>query len=146
MERDDVHIIINGTPDHWHTLVNLRAVKTGKDIYSEKPLTLTIDEGKHLLKAVRQYKTVFQVGSQQRSDKNFRLACELVRNGRLGKLQEIMVGLPTGPREGPFEPIPVPPNLDWDFYRSEEHTSELQSHSDLVCRLLLEKKKKTKTK
>ena len=116
MGRDDLHIIINGTPDHWHTFVNLRAVKTGKDVYSEKPLTLTIDEGKHLVKAVRQHKTVFQVGSQQRSDKNFRLACELVRNGRLGKLQEIIVGLPTGPREGPFEPIPVPPSLDWDFY------------------------------
>src|SRR6266850_8341724 len=92
MERDDVHAIITGTPDHWHTLVNLLAVKTGKDVYSEKPLTLTIDEGKHLVKAVRQHKTIFQVGSQQRSDKNFRLACERVRNGRLGKLQHMIVG------------------------------------------------------
>src|SRR5688572_10722799 len=116
MERPDVHIIVNGTPDHWHTLINLLAVNTGKDVYSEKPLTLTIDEGKHLVKAVRNHKAVFQVGSQQRSDRNFRLACELVRNGRLGKLQEMIVGLPTGPRDGPFEPIPVPPEMNWDFY------------------------------
>jgi predicted dehydrogenase len=125
MERPDVHIIINGTPDHWHTLVNLLAVKTGKDVYSEKPLTLTIDEGKHLVKAVRENKAVFQVGSQQRSDKNFRLACELVRNGRLGKLQKMIVGLPTGPREGPFEPIPIPPEMNWDFYLGQAPKTNL---------------------
>ena len=116
MERDDVHVIITGTPDHWHTMVNLLAVRTGKDVYSEKPLTLCIDEGKRLVKAVRENKRILQVGSQQRSDRNFRLACELVRNGRIGKLQHIIVGLPTGPREGPFQPIPIPENLNWDFY------------------------------
>lgn len=116
MERPDVHIIVNGTPDHWHTLINILAVNTGKDVYSEKPLTLTIDEGKQLVKAVRKNNAVFQVGSQQRSDRNFRLACELVRNGRLGKLQEMIVGLPTGPREGPFEPIPIPSEMNWDYY------------------------------
>jgi len=116
MENQDVHIIVNGTPDHWHTLINILTVNNGRDVYSEKPLTLTIDEGKQLVKAVRKNKTVFQVGSQQRSDRNFRLACELVRNGRLGKLQDMIVGLPTGPREGPFEPIPVPPDLNWDYY------------------------------
>jgi predicted dehydrogenase len=125
MERPDVHVIINGTPDHWHTLINLLAVKTGKDVYSEKPLTLTIDEGKHLVKAVRENKAVLQVGSQQRSDKNFRLACELVRNGRLGKLQKMIVGLPTGPREGPFEPIPVPPEMNWDFYLGQAPKTNL---------------------
>jgi len=116
MARGDVHVIVNGTPDHWHTVVNLLAVRSGKDVYSEKPLTLTIDEGKRLVEAVRKHKTIFQVGSQQRSDAKFRLACELVRNGRIGKLQHMLVGLPTGPREGPFAPIPVPPELDWDFY------------------------------
>lgn len=116
MERSDVQVIVNGTPDHWHTLVNLLAVQTGRDVYSEKPLTLTIDEGKRLVKAVRRHQAVFQVGSQQRSDRYFRLACELVRNGRLGRLHEIIVGLPTGPRDGPFQPIPVPPELDWDFF------------------------------
>lgn len=116
MERDDVHVIVNGTPDHWHTLVNLLAVKTGKDVYTEKPLTLTIDEGKRLVKAVRSQKRVVQVGSQQRSDRNFRVACELVRNGRIGKLQHIVVGLPTGPVEGPFPEKPVPAGLNWDYY------------------------------
>lgn len=129
MERDDVHVVINGTPDHWHTLINLAAVKAGKDIYSEKPLTLTIDEGKRLVKAVREHKTVFQVGSQQRSDPRFRLACELVRNGRIGKLQHIISGLPTGPREGPFKAIPVPPGLDWDFYLGQAPQTDYNGHN-----------------
>src|SRR6185295_17205019 len=88
LERKDVDVVITGTPDHWHTLVNIAALKAGKDVYSEKPMTLTIDEGRRLVKTVRETKRVLQTGSQQRSDKNFRLACELVRNGRLGKLQQ----------------------------------------------------------
>ncbi len=116
LERDDIHVIITGTPDHWHSLVNVAAARAGKDIYSEKPLTLTIDEGKRLVQEIRKNQRVLQVGSQQRSDARFRLACELVRNQRLGKLQRIVVGLPTGPREGPFPPKPVPPELNWNFY------------------------------
>jgi predicted dehydrogenase len=116
MERDDVHVVITGTPDHWHTLVNLAATQAGKDIYGEKPLTLAIDEGKRLVKAVRTHKTIFQTGSQQRSDAKFRLACELVRNGRLGKMKEVTVWLPAGLREGPFKSAPVPENLNWDFW------------------------------
>ena len=116
MERDDIHVIITATPDHWHTLVNMAAVQAGKDVYGEKPLTLTIDEGKRLVKAARKHKTIFQTGSQQRSDARFRLACELVRNGRLGKMKEITVWLPAGLREGPFKPAPVPENLNWDFW------------------------------
>ncbi len=129
LERDDIHVTITGTPDHWHTLVNLAAVKAGKDIYTEKPLTLTIDEGKHLVKAVRQKGTILQVGSQQRSDGRFRLACELVRNGRIGKLQQIIVGLPTGPREGPFPPVPVPPEMDWDFYLGQTPKVAYNGHN-----------------
>lgn len=116
LEKKEVNIIINGTPDHWHTLVNIAAAKAKKDIYSEKPLTLTIDEGRRLIKAVREAGVILQVGSQQRSDRNFRLACELVRNRRIGKLKHIIVGLPTGPREGPFSPQPVPAGLNWDYY------------------------------
>jgi predicted dehydrogenase len=116
MERDDIHVIITATPDHWHTLVNLSAVQAGKDVYGEKPLTLTIDEGKRLVKAARKHNAIFQTGSQQRSDAKFRLACELVRNGRLGKLKEVTVWLPAGLREGPFKPAPVPENLNWDFW------------------------------
>jgi predicted dehydrogenase len=116
MERDDVDVILTGTPDHWHTLVNLAATQAGKDVYGEKPLTLTIDEGKHLVKAVHKHKTVLQTGTQQRSDPKFRLACELVRNGRIGKLKEVNVWLPAGLREGPFSPKPVPAELNWDFW------------------------------
>lgn len=116
MERDDVHAVINGTPDHWHTLINLAATLAGKDVYGEKPLTLTIDEGKHLIAAVRKEKTVLQTGTQQRSDARFRLAVELVRNGRIGKLKEVTVWLPAGLRDGPFQAAPVPAGLDWDYW------------------------------
>ena len=114
LERDDVHVIIQGTPDHWHTLVNMAAVKAGKDVYGEKPLTLTIDEGKRLVKAVRDQKAVLQTGTQQRSDRKFRLACELVRNQRIGKLKQVTVFLPAGLRAGPFQSTPAPQGLDWD--------------------------------
>ncbi len=115
-ERDDVDAIIQATPDHWHTLVNLAAAQAGKDVYGEKPLTLTIAEGQRLVKAVRKHQIVLQTGSQQRSDRRFRLACELVRNGRIGKLKEITVYLPAGLRGGPFVSTPVPEGLNWDFY------------------------------
>jgi predicted dehydrogenase len=129
LERDDVHIVINGTPDHWHTLVNLAAARAKKDIYSEKPLTLTVDEGRRLVAEVRKQGTVFQTGSQQRSDPRFRLACELVRNGRIGILKHMLVGLPTGPREGPFRPVPVPPELDWDNYLGQARWTEYNGHN-----------------
>jgi predicted dehydrogenase len=117
MERDDVHIIVQGTPDHWHTLVNIAAANAKKDVYGEKPLTLTIDEGRHVIKAVRDNKIVFQTGTQQRSDGRFRLACELVRNGRIGKLQEVNVWVPGGLREGPFPTGQMPPpTINFDFW------------------------------
>jgi predicted dehydrogenase len=100
-------------------LVNLAATQAGKDIYGEKPLTLAIEEGKRLVKAVRKHNTIFQTGSQQRSDAKFRLACELVRNGRLGKMKEVTVWLPAGLREGPFKSAAVPENLNWDFWQGQ---------------------------
>jgi predicted dehydrogenase len=123
-DRPDVHVIINGTPDHWHTLINLRALRSGKDVYSEKPLTLTIDEGKHVVRAVKETSRVLQTGSQQRSDKTFRLACELVRNGRLGKVQRVRVWLPMGLHEGPFAAKPVPTELDWDLWQGQTRTTD----------------------
>ena len=116
LERDDVHVIINATPDHWHTLVNLGAARARKDVYGEKPLTLTIDEGRRLVGAVQQSGIVLQTGTQQRSSARFRLACELVRNGRIGKLQEAKVWLPAGLCAGPFAPSAVPAGLNWDFW------------------------------
>ena len=119
MERDDIDVVICGTVDHWHTLISMAAMRAGKDVYCEKPLTLTIDEGKRLVQTARETKRVLQTGSQQRSDKNFRLACELVRNGRIGKLKNIQVWLPAGRREGPFQPSPVPQGFDWDFWQGQ---------------------------
>jgi myo-inositol 2-dehydrogenase / D-chiro-inositol 1-dehydrogenase len=117
MERDDIHIIVQATPDHWHTLVNIAAAKAKKDVYGEKPLTLTIDEGKHVIGAVRENKIAFQTGTQQRSSQRFHLACELVRNGRIGKLQEVNVWVPCGLREGPFKTGQVAPaTMNFDFW------------------------------
>ncbi len=119
LERDDIHAVVNSTPDHWHTLVNLGVARARKDVYSEKPLTLTIDEGKHIVKAVRDSGIVLQTGTQQRSSPRFRLACELVRNGRIGRLLHADVWLPAGLRGGPFAAGPVPAGLDWDFWQGQ---------------------------
>ena len=119
MERKDVDVVICGTVDHWHTLVSMAAMRAGKDVYCEKPLTLTIDEGKHLVETQNKTKRILQTGSQQRSDRSFRLACELVRNGRLGKIKEVDVWLPEGRREGPFKPAPVPKTFDWDMWQGQ---------------------------
>ncbi|HOX03614.1 MAG TPA: Gfo/Idh/MocA family oxidoreductase [Candidatus Paceibacterota bacterium] len=116
LEREDIQVIIQATPDHWHTLVNMAAVRAKKDVYGEKPLTLTIDEGRRLARAVRENRAVLQTGSQQRSDRRFRLVTELVRNGRLGKLRQVTVYLPAGLRGGPFAPSPVPAGLNWDYW------------------------------
>ena len=124
LERGDLHAIINGTPDHWHTFINLAAMKAGKDVYSEKPLTLTVDEGRRIVAAAGETKRVFQTGSQQRSDARFRLACELVRNGRIGKLRHVSVILPAGLHDGPFPTAPVPSELDWDTWQGQARATE----------------------
>src|SRR3989449_1635381 len=86
LEDKSIDAVLISTPDHWHTLPALHACEAGKDVYCEKPMNLFIAEGQALVKAVRHYKRIFQTGSQQRSDSNFRLACEYVRSGRLAKL------------------------------------------------------------
>ena len=120
LERNDLDVIVNGTPDHWHTLINVDACRSGKDVYAEKPLTLTIDEGKILRRVVQQTGRVVQVGTQQRSERQFQQAVELVRNGRVGKLRQVWVALPYySTRGGPFAARPVPPQLDWDLYQGQ---------------------------
>jgi predicted dehydrogenase len=114
LERDDIHAIVQATPDHWHTLINIGAAQAGKDVYAEKPLTLTVDEGRRTVVAVRKHGIVLQTGSQQRSSGKLRMACELVRAGRIGQLKAVTVFLPAGPRQGPFATAPVPEGLDWD--------------------------------
>ncbi len=124
LERDDIHVIVQGTPDHWHTLVNIAAAKAKKDVYGEKPLTLTIDEGRHIIQAVRENKIVFQTGTQQRSSAYFHLACELVRNARIGRLEEVDVFVPAGIRGNHFAKVPVPDGFNYDFWLGQAPPAE----------------------
>lgn len=124
LERNDINAVINGTPDHWHSLINIAAAKAKKDIYGEKPLTLTIDEGQHVIKAVRDNKAIFQTGTQQRSSTGFHLACELVRNGRIGKLQTVNVFVPGGILGNNFKKVSVPPEFNYDFWLGQAPSAE----------------------
>jgi predicted dehydrogenase len=124
LENKDVQVIVQGTPDHWHTLVNIAAANAKKDVYGEKPLTLTINEGQHVINAVRNNKIVFQTGTQQRSTTYFRIACELVRNQRIGKLQEVHVFVPAGIRGNNFARVPVPEGFNYDFWLGQAPSSE----------------------
>ena len=117
--RKDVDAVEVCTPDHWHALPVIEACKAKKDIYCQKPLSLTIAEGRAMSHAVSKHRVVFQTGSQQRSDPKFRLACELVRNGRIGKLKSVQVGLPGGRQDyaktgGQKDPKPVPDGFEYD--------------------------------
>ncbi|HIQ21030.1 MAG TPA: Gfo/Idh/MocA family oxidoreductase [Planctomycetes bacterium] len=120
LEREDIDVVINATPDHWHTLINVAALKAGKDVYTEKPLTLTVEEGKLLRRVVQQAARIVQVGTQQRSERPFQTAVELVRNGRIGQLRQVWVALPYfSTKGGPFSTEPVPEYLDWDLYQGQ---------------------------
>ncbi len=114
--RDDIDAVLIGTPDHWHTPIALVAARAGKDIFMQKPLSLTIEEGRLLSDTVRRYGNVFLIGSQQRSDNRFRQACELVRNGRIGELKTIKVIFGIDPPTTPQPTMPVPENLDYDLW------------------------------
>ena len=118
LARDDIDAVVIATPDHWHAIQIIEACKAGKDVYCEKPLTLTILEAQRVIEAVRKYGRVLQTGSQQRTefDGKFRLACECVRSGRLGQITTVHggVGGPSRPCDLPEEPIE--PGLDWNLW------------------------------
>jgi predicted dehydrogenase len=114
--RDDIDVVLAATPDHWHVLVALAAVKAGKDVYLEKPMGLSLEQDQALRAAVHRYGRVFQFGTQQRSSRDFRFACELVLNGRLGKLHTINVWSPGSSQGGSPEPVPVPEWLDYNMW------------------------------
>jgi predicted dehydrogenase len=114
--RDDIDAVLVATPDHWHVLVALAAVKAGKDVYLEKPMGLSLAQDQALRAAVHRHGRVFQFGTQQRSNRNFRFACELALNGRLGKLHTINVWSPGSSQGGSPEPVPVPQWLDYNMW------------------------------
>lgn len=121
LARDDLDAVMVVTPDHWHAIPVVAAAKAKKDIYCEKPISRTIAEGRAMVKAVQDNRIVFQTGSQQRSDRRFRQACELVRNGRIGKLRRVTAGLPAGRPDlngwgARKKPEPIPDGFDYDFW------------------------------
>lgn len=116
LARKDIDGVLIVTPDHWHGVMAVAAAQAGKDIFLEKPLTYSINEGRMLVNAVRKNQRILQVGSQQRSSTYFLMACEMVRNQRIGKLHTIHVWLPQDQGAGNPEPMPVPKNLDYDFW------------------------------
>jgi predicted dehydrogenase len=112
----EVDAVVISTPDHQHAIVAVDAVRAGKDVYMQKPASLTIAEGRYLSNAVQASGRIFQIGSQQRSWKQFRVACELVRNGRIGDLKHVEIGLPGDPAGPDALEMPVPPNLNYDAW------------------------------
>ena len=109
LERPDIDAVLVATPDHWHAAISIAAMRSGKDVYCEKPMTWTISEGRVVADTAERFGRVFQVGSQQRSNAAFRRAAEIVRNGRIGKVKTVWARLGTFPEGGnpPEEPIPV---------------------------------------
>jgi predicted dehydrogenase len=115
---DGLDAVVIATPDHWHTIIAILAARAKKDIYCEKPLTLTIGEGRRLVDEVRANKVVFQTGSQQRTefDGLFRTACELIRNGRIGAIKTVRVGVGDPPVPCDLAEEPVPEGTDWNLW------------------------------
>ena len=118
LARDDIDAVSVATPDHWHVLISVTAVRSGKDVFCEKPLTLTIGGGRVLADEAKRYGRIVQTGSQQRSGSEFRFACELVRNGRIGKLHTMRVGISGNNRKCPptWEAEPIPDGFDYDMW------------------------------
>jgi predicted dehydrogenase len=118
LDRKDIDAVMIATPDHWHTKIAVEAMLAGKDVYCEKPLTLTIDEGKLIEKMVKQTGRVFQVGTMQRteSDQRFLQAIALVRHGRIGTVKRVTCGINAMESSPVIPEAPVPKGLDWDFW------------------------------
>ncbi len=117
LDRRDVDALLVSTPDHWHALPTIHACQAGKDVYCEKPLTLFVAEGRAVADAAKKHARVVQTGSQQRSNRGFRQACELVRNGALGAIRTVKVGLPGPNFRGPAVPDGTPPaGLDYQAW------------------------------
>lgn len=116
LENKDIDAVVIASPDHWHALHAIHAAQAGKHMYVEKAMTLTVVEGRRMAEAIQKYNLVLQVGSQQRSDRNFHRACMLVRNGYLGDIQKVIAVNFPGAWESKLPAQPIPANLDWDMW------------------------------
>ena len=130
LARPDLDAVVIAAPENWHAILSCEAMKAGKDVYCEKALSLTIAEGRAVCDAVQRHGRVLQAGTQQRSDRNFRFACELARNGCLGKLQSVTVGVPSGRRVLHLPVQPVPADLDYDRWLGP---APFKPHRDNLC-------------
>lgn len=126
----DIDAVVISTPDHWHAQPAMEAALAGKDIYLQKPTSLTIEEGRLLSDIVHKQGVILQMGTQQRSSSQFRRAAELVRNGRIGKIHTVKIGLPGDPPGPLFEEMPVPANLNYDMWLGS--TPEIPYTENLV--------------
>lgn len=114
LERTDIDGILVVTPDHWHAIPTIKALKSGKDVFCEKPLSHTVKEGRAMVKATRKYNRILQTGSMQRSNNRFLHACELVRNGYIGKITKVLVNVGDPAKPYDLEGEPMPENFNWD--------------------------------
>jgi predicted dehydrogenase len=119
LERKDIDAILCTTIDHWHTLITIGAMLSGKDVYCEKPLTFSIDESKRIVEVSKKTGRIVQTGTQQRSQQRFRLIADLVRNNVIGKVSRVDCFLPAGKRGGPFAQAQVPANFNYDFWMGQ---------------------------
>ena len=118
LDDKDIDFVTIGTTDHWHTRIAIQAMQAGKDVYCEKPLTLTIEEGKQICKVTKETGRVFQVGTQQRSEmgQKFLTAIGIIREGRIGKIKKVTCNIGGGPKGGPFKKSDPPSNIDWNMW------------------------------
>ena len=116
LKRKDIDAVVIATPDHWHAIIAVEAAKAGKDIYCEKPLSLTVEEGRAMVNATRKYERVFQTGNMQRSWDGFRRACQLVRNGYIGGIKEVKVQVAQPYIQCNLPDMKAPAELDWDLW------------------------------
>ncbi len=132
LERNDLDIVTIVTPDHWHTKNAIDAMRAGKDIYCEKPLTLTIDEGKQIIQVLDETKRVFQVGTQQRTEmgQRFLQALAIIREGRIGKVQTVTCAIGGAPESGPIPVAEVPSGLNWEMWLGQAPWQEFRNSSD----------------
>src|ERR1035438_625393 len=131
LANKDIDAVVISTPDHQHAILAVDSVRAGKDVYLQKPASLTIAEGRAMSNAVNASGQIVQVGSQQRSWKQFYRACELVRNGRIGQIKHVEIGLPGDPSGPDAPPMPVPPNLNYDAWLGstpEVYYTEMRVH------------------